>query len=89
MSIVDFGAISDGETMNTKSINEAIRACAKKGGGTVVIPPGLWLTGPIRFESNIDLHIETGAVVLFSPKFEDYPVPAKGIGSRHRSPARV
>ena len=78
VSIVDFGAVADGETMNTKAINEAIRACAKKGGGTVVVPAGMWLTGPIEFESNIDLQVDAGAVVLFSPKFEDYPVPARG-----------
>ncbi len=78
VSIVDFGAVADRETMNTKAINEAIRACAKKGGGMVVVPAGMWLTGPIRFDNNIDFQVETGAVVLFSPKFEDYPVPAKG-----------
>jgi polygalacturonase len=78
VSIVDFGAVADGETLNTKAINEAIQACEKKGGGTVVIPPGMWLTGPIHFDNNIDLHVESGAVVLFSAKFEDYPVPAKG-----------
>jgi polygalacturonase len=78
VSIVDFGAVSDGETMNTKAINEAIRACAKKGGGTVVIPAGVWMTGPIEFESNLNLTVETGALVIFSPKFEDYPMPAKG-----------
>jgi polygalacturonase len=78
VSIVDFGAVADGETMNTKAINEAIRACAKKGGGTVVIPAGMWLTGPIQFDNNIDLRVETGAVVFFTPKFEDYPMPAKG-----------
>jgi polygalacturonase len=79
VSIVDFGAISDGETMNTKAINEAIQACAKKGGGTVVIPAGMWLTGPIEFVSSIDLQVDAGAVVLFSPRFEDYPMPARGI----------
>ena len=78
VSIVDCGAVPDGETMNTKAINDAIQTLAKKGGGTVVIPPGMWLTGPIGFESNINLYVETGAVVLFSPNFEDYPVPAKG-----------
>jgi polygalacturonase len=78
VSIIDFGAVADGETMNTKAINEAIRACAKKGGGTVVIPAGVWLTGPIEFESNINLSVETGALVIFSPKFEDYPMPSKG-----------
>jgi len=78
VSIVDYGAVADGETMNTKAINEAIRACAKKGGGTVVVPAGMWLTGPIQFETNINVQVDAGAVVLFSPKFEDYPVPAKG-----------
>jgi polygalacturonase len=78
VSIEEFGAVPDGETMNTKAINEAIRACAKKGGGTVIVPAGMWLTGPIEFESNLNLQVETGAVILFSPNFEDYPVPAKG-----------
>jgi len=78
VSIADFGAVADGETMNTKAINEAIQACAKRGGGTVVIPPGMWLTGPIEFVSNLNLQVEAGAVVFFSPNFEDYPMPAKG-----------
>ena len=78
VSIVDFGAVADGHTMNTKAMNDAIQACAKKGGGTVVIPPGMWLTGPIGLESNIELRVETGALVFFSPRFEDYPMPAKG-----------
>ena len=84
VSIVDFGAVADGHTMNTKAINDAIRACAKKGGGTVVIPPGMWLTGPIGLDNNIELRAETGALVFFSPRFEDYPMPEKG--SRVRSP---
>jgi polygalacturonase len=78
VSILDFGAVADGETINTKAIHDAIQACAKKGGGTVVIPAGMWLTGPIEFVSNLNLHVETGAVVLFSPRFEDYPMPARG-----------
>lgn len=78
VSILDYGAVADGETMNTKAIRDAIQACLKKGGGTVVIPAGMWLTGPIEFASNINLQVETGAVVLFSPKFEDYPMPPRG-----------
>jgi polygalacturonase len=78
VSIVDFGAVADGRTMNTKAINEAITASSVKGGGIVVIPPGMWLTGPIEMKSNIELRIETGAMVFFSPRFEDYPMPAKG-----------
>ena len=78
VSITEFGAVADGHTMNTKAINDAISTCAKQGGGTVVIPSGMWLTGPIRFESNIELRIEAGALVFFTPKFEEYPMPAKG-----------
>jgi len=78
VSIVDFGAVADGHTMNTTAINNAIQACAKKGGGTVVIPSGMWLTGPIGLESNIELRAESGALVFFSPNFEEYPMPAKG-----------
>jgi len=84
VSIVDFGAVADGHTMNTKAINDAIRACAKKGGGTVVIPPGMWLTGPIGLDNNIELRAEAGALVFFSPRFEEYPMPEKG--SRVTSP---
>ena len=78
VNIADFGAVADGRTMNTQAINAAIRTCAKKGGGVVVIPAGMWLTGPIELESNIELRAETGAMVFFSPRFEDYPVPEKG-----------
>jgi polygalacturonase len=84
VSIVEFGAVADGHTMNTKAINAAIQACAKKGGGTVVIPPGMWLTGPIGLDNNIELRVEAGALVFFSPRFEEYPMPAKG--SRVTSP---
>lgn len=78
VNIVEFGALADGHTMNTKAINDAIRACAKKGGGTVIIPAGMWLTGPIELDNNIELRVEAGALVLFSHRFEDYPVLAKG-----------
>ena len=44
VSILQFGAKSDGTTLNTKAINDAIKAVNAKGGGKVVIPEGLWLT---------------------------------------------
>ncbi len=78
VNITAFGAVPDGHSMNTKAINDAIRSCAEKGGGTVVIPAGMWLTGPIELDNNINLHVEAGALVFFSPNFEDYPVPSKG-----------
>ena len=76
VSIVDFGAVADGATMNTKAFAEAIRACTAAGGGTVLVPPGTWLTGPIRLESNINLHVERGALVQFSSRLEDFPLIA-------------
>ena len=73
VNVKDHGALGDGQTMNTIFINAAIQACAKAGGGTVLIPAGTWLTGPIRLESNINLHVEKGALVQFSRNWKDFP----------------
>lgn len=73
-SITDFGAVGDGQTLNTNAFAKAIKAIAKKGGGRVVIPRGIWLTGPIVLESNIDLHAEAGAMVVFSKNKDLYPL---------------
>ena len=51
VNIVDFGAKGDGIVLNTKAINDAIKAVNAKGGGKVIIPEGLWLTGPIELLS--------------------------------------
>jgi DNA sulfur modification protein DndE len=72
--VTKFGAIGDGITINTKYIARTIETCAKSGGGVVLIPSGLWLTGPIELKSNINLHLQKGALVLFSPNFNDYPM---------------
>lgn len=74
VSIKDFGAKADGLTLNTDAFAKAIDAVAKKGGGRVLVPQGLWLTGPIVFQSNINLHLERGAVILFSSDFTLYPL---------------
>jgi hypothetical protein len=75
-NIVDYGAISDGQTLNTKSIFDAIQACSKAGGGVVIIPPGTWLTGPIKLENNINLHLKLGALLQFSDKIKNFPLIA-------------
>jgi polygalacturonase len=72
--ITDFGAVSDGQTLNTKAFADAISEVSKKGGGRVVIPRGLWFTGPIILKSNIDIHTEAGALVIFSPDKDLYPL---------------
>ena len=84
VNIVEFGAVPDGHTMNTKAFADAINACAKGGGGTVVVPAGTWLTGPIRLESNINLHVEKGALVQFSKNINDYPFVESSEGRQNR-----
>ncbi len=81
LSIRDFGAIGDGHTLCTAAIQQAISACAGAGGGRVVIPSGIWLTGPIRLESRVELHLEGGSLLHFSSDHRLYPViraPTKG-----------
>jgi polygalacturonase len=72
--ITDFGAVSDGQTLNTKAIADAIDFISEKGGGKVIIPRGLWLTGPIILKSSINLHTEEGALVIFSSDKKLYPL---------------
>jgi polygalacturonase len=72
--ITDFGAVGDGQTLNTKAIADAIAEVSGKGGGRVIIPRGLWLTGPIIMKSNINLHAEDGALVIFSKDKNLYPL---------------
>ena len=71
-NITDFGAIADGQTNNSEAIKKTIEACSQAGGGKVIIPSGQFLTGPIHLKSNINLHLETGAEVLFSKDRKDY-----------------
>ena len=72
ISIVKYGAKPDGITLNTKSINDAINASNKTGGGVVLIPRGLWLTGPIELKSNVNLHLQRDAFLNFTSDFTQY-----------------
>jgi polygalacturonase len=73
-NIKDYGAIPDGQTLNTTAFEKAIAACNTAGGGVVLIPPGLWLTGPIELKSNVNLHADRGALVTFSTDHALYPI---------------
>jgi polygalacturonase len=73
-NIIDFGAISDGKTLNTAAIQKAIDTCNAAGGGRVIVPAGTFLTAPINLCSNLDFHLEAGATLLFSPNRSDYPL---------------
>ncbi len=70
--ITDYGAVEGGDADNTKAIAKAIDACNKVGGGRVVVPSGVWLTGPVHFKSNVNLHLEENAVLSFADNPEDY-----------------
>jgi polygalacturonase len=70
-----YGAKADGVTKDTKAIQAAIDDCTKtKGGGTVTLSGGTFLSGPVLLKSNITLEIAKGAVLLGSPDRADYPV---------------
>ena len=75
-SITKFGAVPDGYMLNTKSINDAITAVNKRGGGVVLVPAGLWLTGPVVIKSNVNLHLAQGATLLFTADKSQYPLVA-------------
>ena len=74
VKLTDFGALGDGETLCTKAFAKAIDALSAKGGGRLVVPRGIWHTGPIELKSNIDLHLEMGAVILFAADETLYPL---------------
>ncbi len=90
ISLSDYKIVGDGKTKHTETIQKAIDELSQKGGGKLIVPSGTWVTGPINLKSNINLHISKGAILLFSPDINDYPLikttyegqPAE----RHQSP---
>ncbi|MDR3705513.1 MAG: glycoside hydrolase family 28 protein [Paludibacteraceae bacterium] len=71
-NILDFGAKPGVEDYKINAINSAINACSQKGGGIVLVPKGIFYTGPITLKSNVNLHLEDGAVIRFSTNPSDY-----------------
>ncbi len=67
VSLLDYGGVPDGCTLNTEAFRKAVSALEKQGGGRLVVPEGIFLTGPVVLKDCIDLHLERGAVVLMSP----------------------
>ncbi len=72
----DFGAKGDGVTLCTEAFEQAIEHLSSLGGGHLDVPQGVWLTGPIRLRSRIDLHLADNAVIFFSPDRELYVDPS-------------
>jgi len=73
VQITDFGAKGDGGSLCTEAFASAMKTLQAKGGGHLNVPSGIWLTGPIQFVSNVDLHVEQGALVLFTTDYDAYP----------------
>jgi polygalacturonase len=71
-AITRYGAVGDGLTTNTVAIQNAIEACAQKGGGVVLLPRGHWRSGPLELRSNVNLHLAAGALLQFSSQLSDY-----------------
>lgn len=82
VSLTEYGGRGDGITLNTASFAAAINDLASRGGGHLVVTAGVWVTGPIELKSNIDLHIEKDAIILFSSDKSLYPIlpPDEGTG---------
>ena len=74
VNLLDAGGNPDGITLNTDAFAQAIQDLSEKGGGTLIVPKGVWFTGPIVFKSNINMHHEKGALILFSSDFALYPL---------------
>ncbi|KAK6785788.1 hypothetical protein RDI58_014313 [Solanum bulbocastanum] len=96
-SVLDFGAVGDGETLNTLAFQNAIfylKSFADKGGAQLYVPPGRWLTGSIKLTSHLTLFLEKKAIILGSKDYahwdivEALPSYSGGIeaqGGRYRS----
>jgi polygalacturonase len=73
VSIADRGAVRDGKTINTVAIQAAVDECARGGGGTVLVPAGVWETGSIELKSQVTLQLDPGATLRGSASLSDYP----------------
>jgi len=71
--ITNYGAVSGGVVSNTKAFSTAVEL-ASETGGRVIVPDGIWLTGPIELKSGVELHLEDNAVIVFDKSAEEYPL---------------
>jgi len=83
MNILEFGAKADGLTENQEAIQKAINTVFSTGGGRVIVPKGIFITGTIEIKSNVTLHLNEGAILKGSPNFSEskYPKISPGYNS--------
>ncbi len=71
--ITDFGGSGDGSSDNKPAFDSAVKACEEAGGGTILVEPGTYLVnGPVNLKSNMNLHLQEGAVLKFGSEPEFY-----------------
>ena len=75
-NILDYGAAEGGELLCSKAFADAIDACEAAGGGTVYVPSGKYLTGPLCLKSDMRLLLDAGAYVMFAQNQDEFPVVA-------------
>ena len=86
VNIKDFGGVGDGLTLNTEAFAKAIKALDNKGGGHLVVPEGVWLTGLISLKDNIDLHLEKNAILMATPDRTQHFKVKDGVRDKKCSP---
>lgn len=77
--VTDFGAKGDGRTDDAPAIQQAIDACSRAGGGSVIFPAGkTFMAGPLRMASHVDLHMQPNSTLLANPDEGVYRLSAFG-----------
>jgi polygalacturonase len=71
-NVKDFGAAGNSSTLDTQAINKTIEACSAAGGGTVLFPAGVYLSGTVHLKSDLTLYLDAGATILGSKNLKDY-----------------
>ncbi|HTB15612.1 MAG TPA: glycosyl hydrolase family 28 protein [Bryobacteraceae bacterium] len=81
-NILAFGAKGDGKTVDTAAVQAAIDACHRKSGGTVLVPPGVFVIGTLELKSNVTLHVSAQGKLLGSADGTQYhaasEIPLRG-----------
>ncbi len=79
VNLLDYKPVANKADLETSKhnalvINKAIKDLSENGGGKLVIPAGLWITGPVNLLSGVELHLERNAILKFSKNPEEYPL---------------
>ena len=71
-NVKDYGARGNGKRLDSPAIQRAIDACHRAGGGTVIVPPGTYLSATVELKDNVTLHLEKDALILGTTDYKAY-----------------